>query len=127
MLKDLALDNIWDFFSGRGKAKVKVINKRSEVSNTRYWLAIVLIAANGFVLLSYVYGVNQSASSGYEIQQLQTQLTALTASNKQVNLQIAEASSMVDIQNDFLSANFVPAGTPIFLTESPQEFSMNQK
>ena len=121
--KALALDN---FLPGLfSKTKSQSFSKKGEVSNFRFWLSVGLIAANTVLLMSYIYGVNESASKGYHIQSLQKTLAALNLDNKQVSLKVATASSMVTIQSDFLSANFVPAGTPKFL-QVPQ-FSMNQK
>jgi hypothetical protein len=76
---------------------------------------VALIAVNVFLLMSYIYGANQFTNTGYQISALQTQLGNLNDSNKAITLQVSEASSMVQIQSDFLSANFVPAGTPKFL------------
>jgi cell division protein FtsL len=121
--KALALDN---FFSGIfPKSKGLSVSKKSDVSNFRFLLAASLITLNAVFLFSYIYGVNTSAATGYEIQSLQTNVANLNLANKQINLQVAEAGSMVGIQNDFLSAGFVPAGTPVFL-QNP-EVSMNQK
>ena len=76
------------------------------------------------LLMSYIYGVNEYASKGYEIQSLQKSLNNLAADNRQINLKVAEAGSMVSIQSDFLSSNFVPAGTPKFLQQGV--FTLNQ-
>jgi hypothetical protein len=120
MLKALALDNFLPSFSSRKKSAVHLI-KKSETGNStlRFWLAVSLIAINAVLLMSYIYGVNQFANTGYQISTLQKQLSVLNDSNKAITLQVSEASSMVQIQNDFLSSNFVPAGTPKFLT-TPQ-------
>ena len=115
MLKALALDNFWSPFTA--KSKIKVIKKEG-VASLRVWLAAGLIVANAALLMSYVYGVNEYASQGYQITSLKKQLSELTQSNNKITLQVSEASSMVTIQNDYLSANFVPAGTPKFLQES---------
>ena len=65
--------------------------------------------------MSYIYSVNDYANKGYEIKVLQKRLSGLTADNKKINLKVSGATSMVGIQSDFLSANFVAAGTPKFL------------
>ncbi len=112
MIKTLALENFWPV----SFAKTKKINvKRAEANPWRFWLALALIATNAAFLMSYIYGVNENASRGYEITQLQKQLADLNTQNKTITLKISEATSMVSIQSDFLSANFVPAGTPKFL------------
>lgn len=116
MLKALALDNFLPSFSSRKTSGIHVIRKaESRYSILRFWFSVALIAANAVLLMSYIYGANQFANTGYQIAALQKQLSALNDSNKTITLQVSEASSMVQIQNDFLSAGFVLAGTPKFL------------
>jgi hypothetical protein len=116
MLKALALDNFWPPLSARKTSAIHVIKKtESRYSAFRFWFSVTLIAANAFLLMSYIYGANQFANTGYQIELLQKQLSGLSDSNKAITLQVSEASSMVQIQNDFLAAGFVPAGTPSFL------------
>ena len=116
MLKALALDNFLPSFSSRKTAGIHVIKKvESKNSVLRLYLAIGLIAVNTLLLMSYIYGVNQYANTGYQIAVLQKKLSALNDSNKAINLQVSEATSMVQIQTDYTSVNFVPAGTPKFL------------
>lgn len=116
MLKALALDNVWPTFLSRKSSRINVIKKvESRYTAVRFWFSVSLIAVNALLLISYIYGVNQNANTGYQIGVLQKQLAGLNDSNKKINMQISEATSMVSIQNDFLSANFIPAGTPKFL------------
>lgn len=91
-----------------------------EAAGARFWVSVALIGANVILLGSYIYGVNDFTNKGYEIKTLQTKLAVLSDQNKQINLQVSEASSMVSIQSDFLSANFVAAGTPRFLQPTSQ-------
>ena len=120
MLKALALDSFWPQVFARTK---NVAAKKSTVSNLRFYLAIGLIAANLVLLMSYIYGVNDYASKGYQIKALQKRLSVLNDDNKKVNLKVSEASSMVAIQSGFLSANFVPAGSSKFLEVSANQFT----
>ncbi|MDR3643200.1 MAG: hypothetical protein P4L74_06270 [Candidatus Doudnabacteria bacterium] len=113
MIKELALNRIWP--GGSLKTHHRVINNQSQASRLRVWLSAALVSLNVLLLLSYIYGVNQFASQGYEITALQTRLTGLNTSNKQLNLKIAQAASMVSIQNDFLNSGYVLAATPKFL------------
>jgi len=121
MLKALALDNFWFPFSARKASGVRVIKKiENRGSIFRFWFSAALIAVNIFLLMSYIYGANQFANTGYQISFLQKQLNSLSDSNRAITLQVSKASSMVQIQNDFLAANFVPAGTPKFLQAPPR-------
>lgn len=117
MVTDLALESFWP-----KAAFVKNFRMTKAVGKTGSWrvfLAYGLIAANTAVFLAYVYGVNQAASRGYEITQLQQQVAALNTVNKQLSLKVSEAQSLVGIQNDFTAMGYLPAGTPQFLS-APQ-------
>jgi hypothetical protein len=115
MLKALALDNFWPTFSARKTAGIHVIKKVDAHNTARFWASVSLMVFGAGLLMSYVYGVNQFANTGYQISVLQKQISSLTEANNKLNMQVATASSMVSIQNDFLAANFVAAGTPKFL------------
>lgn len=112
MLRTLTLNHFWEPFF---QAHRSVGRKRYDFSKKNYWLALVLLALNLALLSAYVYSVNDLASRGYEIKTLQGRIKQLDEENKKINLKISEASSMVAIQQDFLSSNFVPAGTSKFL------------
>lgn len=127
MIKALALESFWSqLFSSKPK-RIGVIKPASADTSLRFWLATGLIAANAVLLLSYIYGVNDFASKGYEIKALQTKLSQLNDDNKKINLKISEATSMVAIQSDFLNANFVPAGTAKFLVVNPNANQLTQR
>ena len=79
---------------------------------------VALVMVNCALFLSYLVSVNNYASSGYEMKQLQVKLAQLTDENNKLNVKTSEVSSMITVQSDFLSANFVPAGTPTFLQDN---------
>ncbi len=112
MLKTFALPNLFPF----SKIKLRPHNLASQ--KTSVWpqiLALTLIAANIFLLFGYLQGVNSYSSSGYEIKKVQSYIANLDEENKKLDFKLAESVSMVAIQSEFLSANFVSAGTPVFL------------
>ena len=120
MIKTLALENFLSpVFS---KTSVRTAGK-SKSHGLRFWMSVGLIALNGLLLMSYVYGVNKYASVGYEIKSLQNKLSVLSEDNKKINFKVSTASSMVSIQNDFLSANYVLAGTPRFIQVNSNQFT----
>ena len=125
MLKALALETFSSLFFKTKNITVSKIAKK-EVHSVRLWLSVGLIAANAVMLMSYIYGVNDSASKGYEIKSLQKRLAVLSEENKKISLKVSEASSMVAIQTGFLSSNFVPAGTPKFVAV-PSEAKFSQR
>lgn len=114
MIKVLALENLFGF--AKTKRSISKTIGKEDVS-LAYIIGSFLIALNLMLLMNYIYGVNKFASSGYEIKSLQKQLSALTAENKKISIKVSESVSMVEIQNDFLSSNFVTTGTTKFLTE----------
>ena len=123
MQKVFALENFW--VSLFNKPKIQTRNFQAAVmpkSDLRFYFAVGLIALNVMLLMSYVYGVNQYSSVGYEIKSLQKRLSVLTEDNRKISLKVSEAGSMVSIQSDFLNSNFVAAGTPTFLQVS--QFTM---
>jgi cell division protein FtsB len=121
MLKALSLPSFYsNIFSGISGTKTKKQFARSSSGSNLYWLSVLFISANVVVLMSYVIGVNSYASKGFEIKTLQARMDQLTKTNKALSLKVAEVSSMVNIQSDFLGADFVTAGTPKFLQTSPQ-------
>ncbi len=128
MSRSLALQGfgIAEFFSSK-KSVIKTARPASKVSPVRFWLAAGLIAANSVLLLSYVYGVNDFTSTGFEIKTLQGKLGNMDEANKKLNLKISEASSMVSIQSDFLNANFVAAGMSKYLTVDPGANRLTQR
>ena len=88
---------------------------REAVSGSYFWLGAALVVINAVMLVSYLSGVNSRSLQGYEIKQLQNKISQLDDQNKSLNLKVAEASSILSIQNDFLNSNFVSMGTPQFL------------
>lgn len=103
---------IFSFPSAVRKTKVQIYKPAS-----RSVLALVyfLAAVNVLLFFSYIWGVNNSVSAGYEISKLQTNLNQLTDANKALNIKMSEISSVSAIQNQSLSQNFVPAGQVKFL------------
>lgn len=115
MLKTLALDNFFGLvrpdrhFSA---ARHKTVGKPSA---WQFWASLVLAVACFFVAASYLVSVNSYAATGYQIKELQNQLSVLTDQNQKLTVKAAQVTSIVAVQNQLLGADFVPAGTPQFL------------
>lgn len=114
MLKSLALTN---FFSSPETSAMPLRKSRikSPAHPARFSAALVLMSLSVYFLLGYLAEVNSNSSRGYEIKKMQTKLADITEQQKKLNLKVAENTSMLSIQEGFLSANFVPAETPTFL------------
>jgi|GEM_PF-3334344 len=118
MLKALSLPHFFSVMTSAVKTKKQFGAKTSESAHFR--MGMVLLAVNILLLMTYVVGVNSSASKGFEIKSLQIHMDRLSQENRQLSLKVAESSSMVSIQSDFLSAHFTGAGTPKFLLLNPE-------
>ena len=116
MIKTLALNNFLVGIFPLQK-NIKFQTSKQSKNTLSFYLGIALLTANIILLGSYIYGVNNYASSGYETRTLQSKIADLNVSIKDLNLQVAKATSMANIQSDFAAANFMPAGTPKFLKE----------
>ena len=110
--KTLSINNLFAFAAPEKTKKYS----QKKISYGAMATSVGLIGLNVVVILSYLLGVNSYASTGYEIQHLQNNIDKLTAQNQSINLQIAEASSVVNIESAYVSANFVPTGSAKFLT-----------
>jgi len=117
MLKTLTLSN---FFSGTQTSGLQAKKSRikTQTSSVRLFTAAVLSGLSVYLLLGYVAEVNSNSSKGYEIKKMQLKFSELSEQQKKLNFKVAENTSMVSIQEGFLSANFVPAETPVFLEAS---------
>jgi len=109
MQKAFSLPRLFFFESAKNKRSI------SQTSPLNLMLSSLFIALNVFLLGSFLSGINSNSSKGYEIKKLQNNLSLLAEENNKLNVKLAEDTSMVAIQTDFLNANFVSAGTPIFL------------
>ncbi len=78
-------------------------------------VSYVMIAVGAVLFVWYLLGVNAYASKGFEIKQIQNNISALTEANKKLNLSLSEKYSIATIQEDFAKNNFVPAGQPQYL------------
>lgn len=115
MYKTFSLPNL--FFISKIKTKPQFLAKQKKSVLTQF-LSLILAAANIVLLFSYLQGVNSYSSSGYETKKIQSRISELSEENKKLNFKLSESVSMVAIQAEFLNANFVSAGTPIFLETS---------
>src|ERR1700722_8348282 len=89
-------------FARTSAAKIKTQSAIDSPLSKTYLLSVGLLGICAVVLFSYILGVNSYTSAGYQIKQMQNQLSGLTDQNRQLTLQISEASSIVQIQTDFL-------------------------
>ncbi len=111
MHKTLALLSI---FSKPGLRNIKFAGWRQRTL-VRKLLVFLLVCVNLALLFAYILGVNNNASIGYEIKTLQSQNSILRQENKKLNLQIAEQSSVNNIQQQLVSLGYVKTVQPIYI------------
>lgn len=97
--------------------KVKSSSKRSRTFSTN-WVGsfslagiFMIVAGLGF----YVYGVNASASFGYDLKKQQAVIEKLSETQKQLVIQQAASGSIVKINDVASTAGMVPVTTEEFL------------
>jgi hypothetical protein len=96
----------------------KRITAATKADSFWYFASLSLILTIAFLFINYLFGVNNYASSGYEIKKLQNQFSGLAEENKKLYLKASEASLMLNIQNELSASGYVSAGTPTFLTNN---------
>jgi cell division protein FtsL len=74
-----------------------------------------LIVTIGFL---YIFQVNTLGTRGYEIRQLEQQVKALDASNKQLQIQSSSLSSITKIQKDAEAFRMVPATNVTYIKDA---------
>jgi hypothetical protein len=114
MYKSYAIPGLFSAKDTALKSKKIVAAKKVDA----FWyfasLSVVFVIVGLFV--NYLFGVNNYASSGYEIKKLQSQVARFSEENKKISLKVSELSLMLNIQNELQAAGFVSAGTPTFLS-----------
>ena len=67
------------------------------------------------LFFSYILGVNEQASLGYEIKALQSKIAEVSQENKKSNLQIAEKASVTNLEKELLQNGFSVVSTTQYL------------
>jgi hypothetical protein len=90
------------------------IHSKIEPKAFRKALAVTFVALDVILMLGYLMNINSHASSGYEIKKLQQAITAEQEQAKQLNIKLSEGNSILTMQSDLASQNFVPVTNPTF-------------
>lgn len=96
MIKELSIPSILSVPQSRA---VRAYNLR-QVSSARKIFAVFLAAVCAGLSFVYILGVNTYASTGYEIKSLQNKVSLAAEKNKQLNLQIAEKTSISNLESE---------------------------
>ena len=105
------------FFSER-----RVARENFRLSFTQaYVLAIILIACLG---IYYIWILNQNATKGYQIRELQGQYRELTFQENLLDIRIAEGKSIDAISNAPIVQAMQNVETPSFLVMKEPQFTL---
>lgn len=103
--------------NARANTSAKSASKRSKIFSTNW---VGNFSAAGLVVVTaglafYVYGVNASASYGYELKRQQAVVQELTETQKQLVIQQAASGSIVKVNDLASTAGMVPVTSEEFL------------
>lgn len=102
MLKELSFPAV---FSPGANRTVRTAGLR-QASWGRKALVLVLSAMNIALLLAYILGVNNYASTGYEIKALQNKISQISQENKKLTLLVSELSSVSNLQAELSQSGY---------------------
>lgn len=105
MLKELSIPSIFPVSS---KSRLVRASNLRQASAARKVLAVVLASLCAALAFTYILGVNTYASTGYEIKSLQNKVSAAAEQNKKLNLQIAEKTSISNLESELVQSGYTP-------------------
>lgn len=119
MLKELSLPNVFS------SPKVRQIRASgiARVSGKRKALVFGLVILNLALLFAYILGVNNYASTGYEIKALQNEINRINQENKKLNLQVSERTSVSNLQEELSQSGFILVKSAKFVKQDQNQYS----
>jgi len=81
------------------------------------FLNIFLLSCLIGIFILYLTRVNSKATSSYKINELESDIDALSNKNSELNLQIADLKSMRNLDKRIAELNLVKSDNPIYLEE----------
>ncbi len=125
MFKVLNLINFFPLVSGSNtKRQIVPRLQKARTSLPQKVFLGFFVVVNVLLLSNFLYGVNQNASSGYEIKTLQNKISVLSEENTKLQMKVSEISSMSAILTELETLGFVTAETPKFLQSV--QYTLNQ-
>lgn len=83
-------------------------------------LVLGLAVLNVVLMFAYILGVNNYASTGYEIKALQKEISTFTQENRKLTLEISEKASAANLETELSQSGFVAVKAAKFLTGENQ-------
>lgn len=97
-----------------GKIRISVVTANVAV------LSIIAVGA-----VAYLVQINGLATKGYQIRELETQITQLRQENNQLEVQALDLQSMDNVKNKVTQLNMVPTGKADYLSGG-SSFAVNR-
>lgn len=94
-----------------------------QASLKRKALVLGLAALNVILLFTYILGVNNYASTGYEIKALQDRISAISQENKKLTLEMAERTAVDSFESELTQSGFTVVKAVKFLNIETDQFS----
>jgi len=116
MLKELSLPAVFSSPQARAIRTTGI----KQASWGRKALVLVLAAINITLLFAYILGVNNYASTGYEIKALQTKISQISQENKKLTLSVSELSSVTNLQAELSQNGYSVVKTTTYLQSESQ-------
>ena len=116
MLKEFSIPS---FFSSSRTHIIKASGIR-EVSQGKKVLVFALVVLNSILLFAYIAGVNNYASTGYEIKGMQNKISQLNQENKKLTLAVSEKASVSNLQSELSQSGYRVVKQAKFLQGSGQ-------
>ena len=107
------------FFTGspRVKTESRVRRRAASPADIKYYLAVGLAVLATVMLMAYIFGINQSAAKGYEISKAKAKLSLLQEENQKLQIRLAEAGSIAQIQTEATANHLVQITSQEYLQD----------
>ncbi len=116
MLKELSLPAVFLSTTNRAIRATGI----KQASWGRKALVLGLAALNTALLFAYILGVNNYASTGYEIKTLQNKISQISQENKKLILSISERASVSNLQAELSQSGYTVVKATTYLQDESQ-------
>lgn len=84
----------------------------------------ILMTVSGLALcVGYLCAINISAVKGYEIKNVEQEISKLKKENEQLQIRVAELRSSYNIKEEVKNLNMVEADNVVYISENGQTFA----
>jgi hypothetical protein len=90
------------------------------------FINILSLCVVGVIVIAYIIQVNGDITKGYQIRELETQLSTLSLQNQQLEVIAREAQSLEHVARSVKMMGFVEAEMPTYITSSTPAVALAQ-